>query len=84
MQEIKSYKITWRPCDNAGQIHLGLADGTGGSIPVDSPQEMSLLVDVLRNECPVYWDPEHSFLMTGHEPVGEGSQDADAQARKAS
>jgi hypothetical protein len=82
MQQIDTYKITWRPCDNAGQIHLGLADGTGSSIPVDSAEEMRMLVDILRNECPVYWDAKHTMLMTGYEPVGEGENDADA--RKAS
>ena len=78
MKQIDTYKITWRPCENVGLIHLGLADGSGGKIEVESAQEMSLLVDMLRNEAPVFWDPVHCFIMTGFEPVGEGSADADA------
>lgn len=57
MQELESYKITCRPCDNAGLIHL--ADGSGGTIPVNPPQAPLALVDILRNEAPVYWDAEH-------------------------
>ena len=77
MKEIKCYKLTWRPADNAGQLHFGLADGTGASTPLDTPQEARMLIDVLRNEAPVYWDDEHGLLMTGFEPVGEGKGDAD-------
>ncbi len=77
MQEIKCYKLTWRPCDNAGQLHFGLADGSGASVPLDTPQEASMLIDVLRHESPVYWDAKHSLMMTGFEPVGEGEADAD-------
>lgn len=77
MQEIKCYKLTWRPDENVGQLHFGLADGTGASVPVDTPQEASMLIDVLRHESPVYWDVKHRFLMTGFEPVGEGEHDAD-------
>lgn len=80
MKQIETYKITWNPRDNAGHIHLGLAEGTAASLPVDSAQEMSMLVDILRNEAPVYWCPSNGFLMTGFEPVGEGSNDADAPA----
>ena len=83
MQKIECYKITWHPRDNVGQIHMGLADGTGASVPIDSPQEMSMMVDILRNECPVHWDAKHGLLMTGFEPVGEGEADADADAGRA-
>lgn len=72
MIKIEGYKITYRPEDNAGQIHLALAGGTGGSVRVDSPQEMLAVVDILRNEAPVFWDSKHGILMTGFEPVGEG------------
>ena len=83
MEEIKTYKITWNPRDNAGAIHFGLANGTGASVSVDSAQEMSMMVDILRNEAPVYWCPQNGFLMTGFEPVGEGANDADAPAKAA-
>ena len=50
MEEVVQYAFFWRPEDNAGSIQLALADGTGGSIKVDSPAEAMLLVDILRNE----------------------------------
>ena len=77
MQEIKCYKLTWRPDENVGQLHFGLADGTGASVPLDTPQEASMLIDVLRHESPVFWDGKHGLLLTGFEPVGEGEVDAD-------
>ena len=83
MKQIETYKITWNPRDNFGQIHLALAGGTASSVPIDSAQEMSMMVDILRNEAPVYWCPDNGFLMTGHEPVGEGNNDADAPAKAA-
>lgn len=78
MQEIQSYKVTWRPTENVGMIHLCLADGAA-SVPIDSAMEMMMLVDLLRNESPVYYDARHEVVLTGFEPVGEGSNDADAQ-----
>ena len=34
-----------------------------------------LLLDVLRNEKPVYYDTHHGMIMIGLEPVGEGEDD---------
>lgn len=33
-----------------------------------------LLLDILRNEKPVYWTDEGEILWTGKEPVGEGER----------
>ena len=77
MQEVMNYAFFWRTEDNKGVIKLTLANDTGGSLEPDSPEEARLLLEVLRNEKPVYYKAEHQLLITGLEPVGEGA-DADA------
>ncbi|ETX07757.1 hypothetical protein [Candidatus Entotheonella palauensis] len=72
MQEIIQYAFFWRTEENVGAINLALADGSGGQVIVDSPAEASLLLDVLRNERPVFYDRANALIMTGLEPVGEG------------
>jgi len=74
MKEILQYAFFWRPEDNKGCIQLALADGTGGAVELDSAQEGLLLLDVLRNEKPVYYDATNDLIMTGLEPVGEGAE----------
>ncbi len=55
-----------------------LADGTGGQVELDSAQEGLLLLDLLRNEKPVFYDATDDLIMTGMEPVGEGEEGAAA------
>lgn len=84
MKKIESYKVTWRPADDAGMIHLALAGGTASSINVDSAAEAAFLTDLLRNESPVFFDPEHELIGTGFEEVGEGEQPKRSRAKKKS
>ncbi len=71
MKEISGYKFFWNVENNEGIMHLHTDDGNV-NFTLDSPQEASLLIDVLRNEKPVYYDPAGGIVMTGMEPVGEG------------
>lgn len=71
-QEIEQYAFYWHYKGNEGYLQLLLADGTTGQVMIDSAAEGVLLLDVLRNEKPVYWDSDHELIMTGLEPVGEG------------
>ncbi len=77
-QEITHYAFFWRPEDNKGRIQFALADGTGGQVELDSAQEGLLLLDLLRNEKPVFYDAANDLIMTGMEPVGEGEESAAA------
>jgi hypothetical protein len=43
---------------------------------METPQEMMMLVDLLRNEKPIYYDRKYNLITTGIEPVGEGENDA--------
>ena len=72
MIKIMKYMMSYRPLENTGKVHLVLENGEGADIPIDSPQESMLMLDMLRNESPVYYDPNHQLLTCGMEGVGEG------------
>ena len=73
-QRIERYAFFWNVKDNEGHLlfHLEGEENKTATLWLDSPQEGQLLVDILRNEDPVYYDEEHELIMTGLEPVGEG------------
>ena len=71
-QEIKGYAFFWNVKGNEGTLQLQLSNETRGHLLVDSPQEGLLLLDILRNESPVYYEEKNGMIMTGLELVGEG------------
>ncbi len=72
MIKIETYSIMWNTDINNGNINLLLEGGGTRMLTADSAAECSLLVDILRNESPVYIHARHNQLITGMEPVGEG------------
>jgi hypothetical protein len=74
-EEIKGYAFFWHARNNEGSLQLQLSNGGAAQVLVDSAQEGMLLLDVLRNEKPVFFDPQNELLMTGLELVGEGEDD---------
>lgn len=70
MDEVIKYQLFWRSDDDHGVFQLALANGTGATLDTDSAAEASLILDILRNEKPVYF--EHGMLITGFEPTGGG------------
>ncbi len=74
-QRIERYAFFWNTNANEGHMLFHFSDGSTGQAMLDSPQEGSLLLDLLRNEKPVYYDEDTSLIMTGLEPVGEGDED---------
>ena len=77
MQEIESYKLIWSLAANEGRMMYLLVGGGTAIHNLDSPQEGQLIIDMLRNEKPVYYDAENDLIMTGMEAVGEGEAAAD-------
>jgi hypothetical protein len=69
-REIKSYYFS-RFADGRAYVGLNFSDGTCHTINALNHADALLLLDVLRNEGPVYMDA-HGTLYTGLEPVGEG------------
>jgi hypothetical protein len=57
--------------DGRTRINLCFTDGSRDDYYELSPQRTMLLVDMLRNEKPVYRTEGHDILWTGREPVGE-------------
>ena len=53
------------------RINLYFKDGSWEFYSGLDPARASLLIDLLRNEKPVYWTHGHDILWTGREPVGE-------------
>lgn len=76
---ISSYKAAWNYKDKEGVLVLFWKEASRpwGSnmtnpITVTDPMEFQMMVDLLRNESPVEYDPEQHKLVTGFEPAGEG------------
>jgi hypothetical protein len=69
MKSIESYKITWNVKSDEGIILLQTEEGVE-QLLADSAAEAMLLLDILRNESPVFYND--GLLFTGFEPVGEG------------
>ncbi|RLD50756.1 MAG: hypothetical protein DRJ05_19225 [Bacteroidetes bacterium] len=53
------------------RINLYFPDGSWEYYYDLDPARASLLIDLLRNEKPVYWTEGPDILWTGREPVGE-------------
>jgi hypothetical protein len=57
--------------DGRTRINIYFTDGSWDYYYDLDPQRALLLVDLLRNEKPVYWTEGPDILWTGKEPVGE-------------
>lgn len=75
MIKVDQFSISYRPKEDAGMVHLALANGKGADLPIDSPMEASFLLQMLGHEGTVYYDPENELLVTGMEVTGEGDDD---------
>lgn len=75
-RRIEKYAIFYNVQANEGHILFQLDDNIEGqstaTLWLDSPQEGMLILDILRNEQPVYYDEDHQILLTGLEFTGEG------------
>ncbi len=72
--EVKSYYARWSPTKHTGYI---IIYWDGGSkyfyeSSFSTPTEFQIVVDLLRNEKPIWWDDSTERLYAHDEPVGEG------------
>ena len=82
MAKLLSYKAKWNLNTHAGQIDIKLWAGNLGGSPhstvtttllPQTPGEMQMLVDLLRNEEPIEYDSTTKELRLGEwEVTGEG------------
>jgi hypothetical protein len=70
--QVTAYYVFWDIDGHNGNIQLNLANNTGWAIGGQTPDEMHMLVDLLRNESPIYFEDSQRLLLVGSEPVGEG------------
>ena len=70
-KEILAYSVLHYQ-NGTSRINLHFADDSFSHYADLDPARALLLVDILRNEKPVYWTEEEGILWTGKEPVGEG------------
>ncbi|HYR77553.1 MAG TPA: hypothetical protein VEM96_17185 [Pyrinomonadaceae bacterium] len=70
--QVNSYNVFWDIDGHFGNIQLNLANSTSFAISGQTPDEMHMLVDLLRNERPIRFDTVTLPLSTAFEPVGEG------------
>ena len=73
LHEIDRYKAYWSISYNLGRVSVWKeGQEETWNFQVDSTGEFSLVIDLLRNEKPVYYDPEAEIIGGANEPVGEG------------
>lgn len=70
-KQIEKYAVLYYP-SGLSRINVYFPDGSWFSyMDLDAAQAL-LLVDILRNEKPIFWSTENEALIAGREPVGEG------------
>lgn len=72
--QVKNYYARWCPAKHHGYVII-YWDGGSKAFPEASfanPVEFQIVVDLLRNEKPVWWDEPTGRLYASNEPVGEG------------
>jgi len=70
--DVNSYLVHWDLDGHFGNIQLNLSNNTAIAIGGQSPEEMMMLVDILRNERPIRFDTDARRISTAPEPIGEG------------
>ena len=69
--QVQNYRLRWAAALTKGLVELQLANSKIMRIEVGSPQELSALGDMLRNERPIFFNPNGMELYTGAEPPGD-------------
>jgi len=69
----------WNYESHYGDFNIGYRESDGMHwklIRVSDPSEFAAMIDLLRNEKPVWYDDHNNYLQTTHsEFVGEGEAD---------
>lgn len=71
MEIVEKYQVAWQHSSHVGVVKLSFQGGGGKQIQPLTFEDYSAMVDMLRNEKPVWYDENQALLATFHEPVGE-------------
>ncbi len=72
--QVSNYYARWSPTNHQGYVVIYWSGGSK-SFPescFQDPIEFQIVIDLLRNEEPVWWDESTQRLYVYNEPVGEG------------
>ncbi|MBL8040698.1 MAG: hypothetical protein JNM04_05060 [Chthonomonas sp.] len=72
--KVSHYQMHWNTKTRIGAVRLIIPNGpTNAEVELTdmSAQEFHVVSTMLRNEKPIFWDPESGMLYTGSEMVGE-------------
>ncbi len=61
MDRSESYGVPWDVDDHRGNIQRNLANNSGWGIGGQTPEEMHMRVDLLRNEKPIRLDTDRRW-----------------------
>ncbi len=72
MDPITAYRAYWHAESNSGRLYLQLADDPKRSvhIDVDSAAELNAMVDLLRHNASMSYDPESKAISTAWRKPG--------------
>ncbi len=71
---VSHYQAKWNAHHHSGTIIL-ISQGVEYPLPAMQAPEFHALIDLLRNERPIYFDPTHGDIFTRNEMVGEEEMD---------
>ena len=71
-REIGHYTARWYYNKHYGRIGIRETDGTWHGFRIDDPQEFAVIIDLLRNEKPIFHNvTKENHIGTYNEEVGE-------------
>ena len=68
---LKSYQALWDPKINLGKFYFTTVQGKREETPYMTAENFARVIDILRNETPVYGNASTGSVTTQTEPVGE-------------
>ncbi len=69
-ERVEAYRVVWDLDNHNGGLVLVLQKDRVFH-RIHAPAQLQMLVDLLRNEQPIFYDHRRKLLQTADEPVGE-------------
>ena len=69
--KLSSYQAVWDPKIDLGKFYFTTFEGKREETPYMTAENFARVIDILRNETPVYGNASTGSVTTQAEPVGE-------------